>query len=257
VFVDVEKGGGYWLVDCGDEASAQLTVKPFLAAHGLNRLPDLFLSHGDIRHVGGARFLLETFRPGEIYFSQFRFRSPAYRELQTHLPKAKKLARGSEVKPWTILHPDGADHFSQADDAALVLRANLDGVHILLLSDLGWRGQSKLLERQPDLRADIVVSGVPERGEPLTDSLLEAIHPKLIIVADERFQRSNRQRSKLQQRLARHNAQVLFTRDAGAVTLDIKKGVWTCSSMSSPPRQPEPTVSSDDSLALPQSESEE
>jgi hypothetical protein len=43
-----------------------------------------------------------------------------------------------------------------------------------MLSDLGRAGQSVLLECTNDLRADIVVAGLPNEGEPLCDVLIVA-----------------------------------------------------------------------------------
>ena len=42
----------------------------------------------------------------------------------------------------------------------------------MLLSDLGRPGQNALLDQGIDLGADIVVTGLPDKGEPLCDALL-------------------------------------------------------------------------------------
>src|SRR5262249_4812140 len=47
------------LVDCGTTNSVTATTKPFLRAQGVNRLPALVLTHGDLHHVGGAELLNE------------------------------------------------------------------------------------------------------------------------------------------------------------------------------------------------------
>jgi len=62
-----------------------------------------------------------------------------------------------------------------AGDAALVLRGDVHGTRILLLSDLSRAGQSELLARTNDLRADIVVAGLPDEGESF-----ERTGPKLM-----------------------------------------------------------------------------
>ena len=90
------------------------------------------------------------------------------------------------------MHPDAADDFAHADDAALVLLGNFYGTRVLLLSDLGRDGQSALLARTNDLRADIVIAGLPDEGEPLCDALLDAVQPKVIVVADSEFPATRR-----------------------------------------------------------------
>lgn len=241
VFVNGPGRSGDWLIDCGNTNSVEFILKPFLRAQGVNKLPRLALTHGDLQHVGGAKRISEEFAVNEIVSSSVRFRSPAYRRIlaslegkpQTH----KSLNRGDEFPPWSVLHPAADDDFSQADDAALVLLGTFHGTRILLLSDLGRRGQEVLLERSRDLRADIVVTGLPVQTEPLSDALLEAIQPKAIIVADSEFPATARARAALRERLEARGVPVLYTRHAGAVTLTIRPGGWRLRSPSGRVRQ--------------------
>ena len=80
------------------------------------------------------------------------------------------------------------------------------------------------MKRSPDLRADIVVTGLPEQGEALCDGLLAAIQPRLIIVADSEFPATKRASPALRVRLAEHAVPVIYMRYAGAVTLSIRPG---------------------------------
>jgi competence protein ComEC len=50
------------LIDCGTTNSVAFSTKPFLRAQGVNSLPCLVLTHGDIRHVGGAQSWPISFR---------------------------------------------------------------------------------------------------------------------------------------------------------------------------------------------------
>jgi beta-lactamase superfamily II metal-dependent hydrolase len=77
------------------------------------------------------------------------------------------------------LSPAATNTFPRADDNTLVLLGNFPGAKVLLLSDLGRAGQSALLGRTNDLRADIVVAGLPNEGEPLCKALIDAVQPKL------------------------------------------------------------------------------
>jgi beta-lactamase superfamily II metal-dependent hydrolase len=219
------------LVDCGNDNAVEFLVKPFLRSEGVNRLPRLLLTHGDARQVGGASALLERFPATEMCVSTAPFRSPAYRELRVALDAARQPVRelraGDRVGPWTVLHPAVEDRFSQADDAALVLHASLEGIRVLLLSDLGRPGQNALLARHPDLRADIVVSGLPAQGEPVADALLDTLRPRLIVVTDSEYPATARAGRRLRERLAGRDVTVLYTMEAGAVTLRFRDGGWS------------------------------
>ena len=224
------------LVDCGATNSVQSLTKPFLRAQGVNRLPVLLLTHGDLRHIGGAELVAQLFSLRKLCVSPIRFRSPVYRRILKDYSatpeKLRTVSRDDQVGCWTVLHPQPDDRFSQADDNALVLSAVIGGQRVLLLSDLGRPGQDALLERTPDLRADIVVTGLPVQREALSDALLDAIQPTVIIVVDSEFPPAERASPKLRERLARRKVPVLYTRSTGSATIEWRKGNWGVRTMS-------------------------
>ena len=224
------------LVDCGTTNSVQSITKPFLRAQGVNRLSALLLTHGDLRHVGGAELLADLFSLRILYVSPVPSRSPVYRRIlhdYNRTPeKLRTISRNDRIGGWTVLHPEPDDRFSRADDNALVLSAVIGGRRILLLSDLGRAGQAALLQRTTDLRADIVITGLPATGEALRDALLDAIQPRLIIVADSDFPVAERASPRLYERLARRKVPVIYTRAAGATTIEWHRQVWQLRTMS-------------------------
>ena len=129
--------------------------------------------------------------------SPVRFRSAVYRDAVAKFEQAAGAAQNYSTAAditgcWQVLYPGPTNNFPRADDNALVLLGNFHGASILLLSDLGRDGQSALLERTNDLRADIVVAGLPNEGEPLCDALIDAIQPKIIVIADSEFPANRR-----------------------------------------------------------------
>jgi ComEC/Rec2-related protein len=240
VYCTPAAGAGPILIDSGDSNVVQYVVEPHLRARGVNGLSDLVLTHGDLRHVGGAEWIIRQFKARRVIAGVPRFRSPTYRRLMQTLGGdngiLRLVNRGETFGGWTVLHPDGADRFSRADDAALVVRGEFHGRRILLLSDLGRAGQETLLERYgPKLRADVVVTGLPGSGEPLCDGLLEAIQPSVIVVADCEYPASERAKAALLERLGRGEARILSTRAQGAITIRIsKRGELQASGFRSP-----------------------
>jgi ComEC/Rec2-related protein len=264
VFVDAPGRKNDWLVDCGNDSAVEFTLKPFLRAQGVNKIQRLILTHGDARNIGGAELLNELFGIGEIYTGPVPFRSRTYREIIAEFEKppagksdwwgeshsspnlkndlgstesrpTKKsdaisrhqiINRGDTLGCWQALYPEATNNFQRADDNALVLLGNFSGTRILLLSDLGHDGQSALLESTNDLRADIVVAGLPNEGEPLCDALLDAIHPKVVVIADSEFPATRRASPELKERLAGRKVPVIYTRTAGAVTIVTRSNDW-------------------------------
>ena len=225
-----------WLLDTGTTNTVQFVTKAFLRGQGVNRLNALALSHGDLHHVGGAESIAAEFRPRHICVSPIRFRSTTYRKIMAGFQQTPDLVNtvstGKRLGSWTILHPDKGDRFPQADDNALVLLGEFRGAKVLLLSDLGRLGQAALLERHPELRADIVVTGLPTATEALGDTLLDSLRPRIIIVADAEFPASERANPKLRERLAKGKVPVIYTRDTGTAVLELRGSRWKIQTMS-------------------------
>jgi beta-lactamase superfamily II metal-dependent hydrolase len=223
--------GGHWLIDCGDQDTARWITKPFLQAQGVNRLSHFVLTHGDIRHVEAAPRIHHLFPADHIYLSHVRFKSLPYRKTietlqQDHAP-TKIITAGDHIGPWEVLHPARNETFPQADDNTIVLLGNVSGKRVLLLSDLGRRGQSALLNRKPELRADIVITGLPRQGEPVADAFLDVVQPELVIVCDSEYPAAERASETLRERLGKRNLRVAYTSDSGAVTLAFRKQAYT------------------------------
>ena len=71
VFVDAAGRKNDWLVDCGNENAVDFTLKPFLRAQGVNKIPRLVLTQGDLRNIGGAESLTKI--SGSAKLSPARF----------------------------------------------------------------------------------------------------------------------------------------------------------------------------------------
>ena len=224
------RGAEAWLVDSGDPAAFQFTLKPYLQAQGVNRLDNFLLTHGDARQIGGAVPLHQLFRARQAWASPLPSRSPVYRDVLAQLETSTRLRRnvtnGWEFPPWKFLHPQPKDHLPSADDETVVALGTFDGVRVLLASDLGAAGQNTFFARHPEVRADIVIAGLPTRGEPLAAEWLTALHPKLIVISDSEFPATRRAGRELVERLRRSGARFVLTRECGAVTVEMRAGEW-------------------------------
>ncbi len=235
VFVDAAGRKDDWLMDCGNEDAVNYTLKPFLRAQGVNKLPRLVLTDGESRNCAGAETLDGLFGVGELWASPVHFRSSVYNKAVAAFEKAPSRHRifnyGDTNGCWQVLWPPATNDFSRADDNVLVLRGDISGTRILLLSDLSRAGQSGLLDGTNDLHADIVVAGLPTEGEPLEDALLNAIHPQLIVIADSEFPPMRRTSRKLKERLEQKGMPVVYTRDSGAVKIIVNQAGWKVQTM--------------------------
>jgi beta-lactamase superfamily II metal-dependent hydrolase len=234
IFVDAAGSKNDWLIDCGNENAVNFTLKNFLRAGGVNKIQRLVLTESDVKNCGGANLLDELFGVGELWTSNTKFHSSTYRQIISKFEKSSRhkiFNFGEKIGCWQILWPDATNNFARSDDDALVLLGNFSGAKILLLSDLSRAGQSELLSRTNDLRADIVIAGLPTDGGPLCDALIDAIQPKIIVIADSEFPANRRASHELKERLAQKKIPVIYTRDSGAAKIITNKNGWRLTTM--------------------------
>ena len=216
------------VIDAGTEAGSEAVLKPYLQSRGIVSVRELLITHGDVRHVEGAATLIADYRVKQLLASPVKSRSPGYRQLleewETNGWPRVVITNGSKVGPWTVLHPEATDKFSTGDDNAVVLRGEFNGVSVLLLSDLGHAGQKALRGRHPGLRADILVAGMPTKGEPVEDELLAMVQPQVVIVSCAEQPALEQARKGLRERLELGDWQTFYVSDHGAVTLDFQPG---------------------------------
>lgn len=226
LFADLPGRRNDLLLDCGDESAAPGATIPWLRGQGINRLREFAVSHGDIRHVGGADYVLGELRPREVVLPIGRMRSPSFRRLDDlALAKAiplRYVRRGDTLAGARVLHPDGEDRFPKADDQSLVLLYEIQGWRVLVAPDLGRAGQQALCDRQgTNLSADILITGVPREGEAAGPRLLELVRPKLLVVGTGWRPATDRTPRITRNRLRREKFPTLFTEDIGALEMDI------------------------------------
>jgi len=232
VHVKAPAPDGVMLVDCGNLNAFEAVLADFLHARGEDRVHALALTHGEVRHMGAASRVMEQFSPSALGLSTVRFRSGPYRALMNQpLPGTVKrvhLKRGERFDNWEVLHPPSGLTVRRADEGALVLRGQIRGTSILLLSDLDRRGQRLLMEENDleNLPADIVVTGLPGDGEPLIDDLLRRVRPQLIIIGDDDWPADRRAPANVLARLRASGATVLNTRETGAIKVAFDGHGW-------------------------------
>jgi competence protein ComEC len=221
---------GKLLIDCGNEESAREVLTPFLCGRGVNRLAGLCLADGRLGFFGGAKIILTNFSPAGIFTGAAQDRSAAYRELMGDLRQMsgwRAVKDGDTIAGWTVLHPGAADQFPQADDNAVALERQLNGQSVLLLPALGREGQEALMRHHPEMRADIVVAGLPAGEEPLCEPLLDLLRPGLIVIADAKFPANRRAPEQLRQRLGQRPARVVYVGQSGVLTLEVGRNGWS------------------------------
>lgn len=228
----VESEGKIWMIDCGPRWQLDGVIMPWLHSRGKSTPDGLILTHGDARHIGGAEELIGTNPPPRILESMLDDRSSQRHRIkmmmeQAGIPKSPHRAgdriRISGSVTLTVLYPPTGILRDVADDKALVLRLDAGKTRILFLSDAGPATCEWLrLNAASELRADIVIKGMPRSGLPVDKEFVDAIKPGLIVSTAAHFPESERMDPGWASRIEGDGTRIFRQDLTGAVRIEIR-----------------------------------
>ena len=101
VFVDAAGRKNDWLVNCGNENAVEFTLKPFLRAQGVNKIPRLVLTRRRCAELRRRRVARRTFRRRRIVdqpgpFPLRRLPRTSFPEFEKPSPRIKIMNRGDQ-----------------------------------------------------------------------------------------------------------------------------------------------------------------
>jgi hypothetical protein len=199
-----------------------------LQSRGVNRIDHFVLTHGDIRHVGGATNAIADFSPRQIWLNPLPQRSPPYRRLEDWLTQrtiqpVRPLA-GDKFAPWTFLHPTTDDDSARADATSLVMQLNLNGITVLHVPDLDEAGWRALIERHPGLRTDILLASPVTGGQSLGRGVEAMQRAETLVVIDTDYPATERLKPRMKSRLGTMAERVFISTDVGATEVRFEGG---------------------------------
>jgi len=188
--LDVGQGQCVWLhtadnrnflFDVGGSLNAATPLRRALRAAGVRRVSGVFLSHGDFDHVNALPELLDYFDVQTVYYPQ-DLEIPDFLEAVSLTPVADgtRFVFSPEVSLTAHLAAGMACYSVEAY-----------GLRLLTTGDLTAKGIRELLQRDVDLRCDILL--IPHHGgknDRLTE-LLEAAAPSCAWISCGRFNKYN------------------------------------------------------------------
>lgn len=229
--------GTSWQIDAGSEFFADAVVLPYLRLRGVNALDALVLTHGDIKHIGGAERLLAALPPRRVFDSGLPDRSPARKRLLAALTAdgipltladagfSVALNSASTV---SVLYPPANARGIYADDKALVLRVQVGDFAALLTSDAGIATEQWLLVHARDqLACDVLAMGRHVSGLSGDPDFLRAAHPRVVVATVADFPEAERIRPAWAQAVRALGIDLRRQDETGAVTVTIARDAFT------------------------------
>ncbi|MBN2315400.1 MAG: DNA internalization-related competence protein ComEC/Rec2 [Sedimentisphaerales bacterium] len=177
-------------------------IVPYLEHTGINRMDAIVISHNDIDHINGIPEIVEHCHVKSIYANETFFDNTDTWGTATFLHDWMN-ERGLEIKRirgdlelsraanLQILWPDPQTDDTETlsdNDRSLVVLMEYAGTRILLCSDIEAFAQKELLERYPQLKADVVV--VPHHGSATTvvPEFLKKLDARILICSCDKIQ---------------------------------------------------------------------
>ena len=186
--------GAAVVVDTGPDPAAMVAC---LRRLDVRAVPLLVLTHFHADHVDGLPGVLGSYRPAEIdvtavrdpeYGAEEVERQAGAARVPLRVPPYGETRRVGAVA-WQVVGPPPGevggthgDEGSAANNASLVLLAEVRGVRVLLSGDVEPEAQERLVDGLPGLRADVLK--VPHHGSRYQDpQLLEGLDARLAVIS--------------------------------------------------------------------------
>ena len=151
-------------------------VVPYLRAQGVRGIDALVLSHLDNDHAGGRKAVLADLAPAAVWSS-----APHRLDSESRLC-ARGLGWTWDNVRFRFLHPDPDDALT-GNSASCVLRVDAPGGSLLLPGDIEAAAEWRLLAREAELNADLVIA--PHHGSltSSTPAFVRAVDPDYVLYA--------------------------------------------------------------------------
>ncbi|MFV8817366.1 DNA internalization-related competence protein ComEC/Rec2 [Haliea sp. E17] len=175
-------GGRALLYDTGGgnpagASLAQSVVLPWMRYHGIDRLADFIVSHGDYDHSGGAADVIDALPVERLWtgggVSLSRPALPCRAGLAWQWPGGTRFR---------LLSPlDGAP--GDDNDRSCVLQIDTGGVRILLPGDIGQAQERRLIQRWGGaLESDVLLAGHHGSASSTSQSWLNFVDPQVVLI---------------------------------------------------------------------------
>jgi competence protein ComEC len=161
--------GATMLIDGGGGSSGKNVILPYLAQLNIDRLDYVVATHPDADHVGGLDDVVWGVDVAEVWLNGEEKTTYAWEDFEEAVDES-----GADVE---IVHRGKVEYVGDCDvevlnadqghgeynDNSIVLMVSCEGIRVLLPGDLGWTGQTDLVEEWGvDLKAE--VAKIPHHG---------------------------------------------------------------------------------------------
>lgn len=244
-FLDVGQGDGILLrtegacvlIDGGSSSKKSLgeyTLSPCLKSLGVSVIDYAFVSHGDLDHLSGVKYLLESCEDIQIKNLYLPYHGRDEEMIQSLAALGEKrgacvqyLTGGDVMKVGklsiTCLYPGVDDVPTDVNGESQVLKMDYGDCHMLFTGDMGEREEQILLEKKKDrLLSEVNVLKTAHHGSKYSSSqsFLDAVSPVWAVISYGQGNSYGHPHKEVLERFHERNVTVFETGMNGAVRLE-------------------------------------
>ena len=245
LFIDVGQGDGILLrtekfsvlVDGGSSSKKSLgeyTLEPCIKSLGVSVINYAFISHGDLDHLSGVEYLLESCNDIRIQ----NLMLPYHGREDKSVIRLAELAGKRGTKVWyltggdkiqvgklriTCIYPKESDVPENTNEESEVLKMDYGSCHMLFTGDMGEKGEERLLERPVEISmlGEVNVLKTAHHGSKYSSSqaFLDVVKPRWAVISYGEGNSYGHPHEEVLDRLERQKAEVLKTGVSGAIRM--------------------------------------
>ena len=218
------------LIDSGGLLSGYQLVN-FLKDNNVSRLDYLILTHPDPDHIGGAFFIVPEFEISRVFdngqdlgdediarwYARLVRSQGNYRALKA----GDALRLGGAVLE--VLWPDKADTAGGYNADSLVIMLKYASFRCLFTGDLNNAGEKILLEKERDLKADVLKVGHHGYLDATSPEFLAAVSPEYAVISVDARQRKGMPSQQTLDLLKGKNIKTCRTDKGGTIAISVGK----------------------------------
>lgn len=244
-FLDVGQGDGILLradgacvlIDGGSSSKKSLgeyTLSPCLRSLGVSVIDYAFVSHGDLDHLSGVKYLLESCEDIQIKNLYLPYHGRDEEMIQSLAALGENrgacvqyLTEGDVMKVGklsiTCLYPGKDDVPTDVNGESQVLKMDYGDCHMLFTGDMGEREEQLLLEKKKDpLLSEVNVLKTAHHGSKYSSSpsFLDAVSPVWAVISYGQGNSYGHPHKEVLERFNERSVTVFGTGMSGAVRLE-------------------------------------
>lgn len=201
----------------GEESSTitkYITI-PLLKSLGIKELDYLFLTHGDMDHMGESIYLMNHFKVKKIYINLGKI-SFLENKLLKEKPKKSKQDSTFLLGNFTIFQINKV--WKDENDSSSVYYVSHPNLNILFMGDATTKTEKYLLKKY---NLDIDILKVGHHGSSTSTSIffLKKTSPRLALISVGKNNNYNHPNKEVLNNLEINNIPYLMTKDSGTITI--------------------------------------